>query len=117
MKTEERFVKFLSEVCGVGPKSKVLLAVSGGLDSMVMLHLFMMSGFKIVVGHINHGLRDLESDHDFLFVKIFVKTTTFRFIQKIYQKDIGKKGIYNRLPGISGTKNSLNGKKQLRLNL
>lgn len=38
-----------------------LLGVSGGLDSMVMLHMMMqlrhMIGFKIMVAHLNHGLR------------------------------------------------------------
>lgn len=97
MKTEERFVKFLSEVCGVGPESTVLLAVSGGLDSMVMLHLFMMSGFKIVVGHINHGLRALESDHDFLFVKNFCEDNNIPFYSENIPKGYWGKGNLQQL--------------------
>jgi len=44
---------------------RVLAAVSGGLDSMVMLHalaqLSEIVGFSIVVGHVNHNLRGEES--------------------------------------------------------
>ncbi len=92
MKTEERFVKFLSDVCGVSPESSVLLAVSGGLDSMAMLYLFMTNGIKIVVGHINHGLRALESDHDLLFVKNFCKAHSIPFYSENIPEDYWKKG-------------------------
>ena len=36
---------------------KILLAVSGGLDSMVMLHLFREAGFSVGVAHCNFQLR------------------------------------------------------------
>ncbi|HZX75202.1 MAG TPA: tRNA lysidine(34) synthetase TilS [Cyclobacteriaceae bacterium] len=48
---------------------KILLAVSGGIDSMVMLHLFQVSGYRIGVAHCNFQLRGKESDQDELFVK------------------------------------------------
>ena len=35
---------------------KLLAGVSGGLDSMAMLHLLHNAGFDIVVGHINLSL-------------------------------------------------------------
>ena len=43
---------------------KILLAVSGGLDSMVMLHLYREAGFKVGVAHCNFQLRGEESDAD-----------------------------------------------------
>jgi tRNA(Ile)-lysidine synthase len=43
---------------------KVLLTVSGGLDSMVMLHLFKQAGFSIGVAHCNFQLRGEESKGD-----------------------------------------------------
>ena len=53
-------------------KNRILLAISGGKDSMCMLHLFneikSLFGLKLVVCHFNHSLRD-ESDRDELFVK------------------------------------------------
>lgn len=44
--------------------SRVLLAVSGGVDSMVMAELFMRAGIGIGVAHCNFGLRGAESDGD-----------------------------------------------------
>ncbi len=50
------------------PDDRILLAVSGGLDSMVMLDLFRRTGNAIGVAHGNFGLRDTESDGDETFV-------------------------------------------------
>lgn len=50
---------------------KLLLAVSGGLDSMVMLHLFEQAGYEVVVAHCNFMLRGEESDGDTTFVKSY----------------------------------------------
>src|SRR5688500_8002227 len=43
---------------------KILLAVSGGVDSMVMLHLFRDAGFNVGVVHCNFQLRGKESAAD-----------------------------------------------------
>ncbi|MBS0000158.1 MAG: tRNA lysidine(34) synthetase TilS [Cyclobacteriaceae bacterium] len=48
---------------------RVLLALSGGIDSMVMLDLFIRGGFKVGIAHCNFQLRGAESDGDELFVK------------------------------------------------
>ena len=47
----------------------IFVAVSGGIDSMVMLHLFKSSGHNITAVHVNFGLRGEESDEDERFVK------------------------------------------------
>jgi tRNA(Ile)-lysidine synthase len=46
----------------------MLLAVSGGLDSMVMWHLFRRAGLPFAVAHCNFQLRGTESDADAAFV-------------------------------------------------
>ena len=51
------------------PNQKVLLAISGGIDSMVLLHLFEKSGFEYGIVHCNFQLRGNESDGDEEFVK------------------------------------------------
>jgi tRNA(Ile)-lysidine synthase len=48
---------------------KILLAVSGGLDSVVMLHLFKEAGFSVGVAHCNFQLRGKDSEEDEGFVR------------------------------------------------
>ncbi|MBP9849342.1 MAG: tRNA lysidine(34) synthetase TilS [Flavobacterium sp.] len=48
---------------------KLLLAVSGGVDSMVLLDLFYKLKFDICVAHCNFQLRGKESDADELLVR------------------------------------------------
>ncbi|MBN1396463.1 MAG: tRNA lysidine(34) synthetase TilS [Bacteroidetes bacterium] len=54
------------------PEQTVLLAVSGGIDSMVMLHIFSELSRHYEIGikaaHVNHQLRGSESDEDEKFV-------------------------------------------------
>lgn len=52
------------------PERRLLLAVSGGLDSMVLWHFLRANGWsELVVCHVNHGLRGAESDADEAFVQ------------------------------------------------
>lgn len=48
---------------------KVLVAVSGGIDSMVLLHMLRKAGYAVSVAHCNFNLRGQESDGDEAFVK------------------------------------------------
>jgi tRNA(Ile)-lysidine synthase len=52
-----------------GPDKRILVAVSGGLDSVVLLDLFIKSGYRVGVAHANFHLRDAESDRDEAFVR------------------------------------------------
>ncbi|QZT38370.1 tRNA lysidine(34) synthetase TilS [Halosquirtibacter xylanolyticus] len=54
-------------------KTKVLLAVSGGVDSMVMANLFMNSEYEIAIANCNFHLRGEESDDDTRMVELFAK--------------------------------------------
>lgn len=53
----------------IQPSQKFLLAVSGGIDSVVMAHLFYKSGYDFTIAHCNFQLRDAESIRDEVFVK------------------------------------------------
>ena len=66
----ESFFKFLKTHHLVSDQdSPTLLAVSGGLDSMVMMHLFYRAGLPFAVAHCNFQLRGVESDGDEHFVE------------------------------------------------
>lgn len=64
----EQFLKFIHEENLFHSSQRILLAVSGGADSMLMLHLFVNAGFPLAVAHCNFGLRGHESDGDEQFV-------------------------------------------------
>ena len=46
------------------PNKHVLVACSGGVDSMVLLHAIIGAGLKPEVMHVNYGLRGADSDAD-----------------------------------------------------
>jgi tRNA(Ile)-lysidine synthase len=49
--------------------SKLLIAVSGGIDSMVLLHLLQQLNYDIAIAHCNFSLRGEESNEDEEFIK------------------------------------------------
>lgn len=65
----ERFLNNVKKKVLFQPKDNILVAVSGGIDSMVLLHLFEKSEFNFGVVHCNFQLRGKESDKDEEFVK------------------------------------------------
>lgn len=63
------FLGFINEKRLFSPTDCVLLAVSGGLDSMVMADLFHRTGQRFAIAHVNFGLRGPESVDDATFVQ------------------------------------------------
>ncbi|MEN9928704.1 MAG: tRNA(Ile)-lysidine synthase [Bacteroidota bacterium] len=61
---------------------KVLVAVSGGIDSMVLLDLFQKLGVQTAVLHYNFQLRDRESDEDQRFISEYCKARSIAFFTK-----------------------------------
>ncbi len=73
-------------------KDKLLLAVSGGVDSVVLCHLCRQAGYEFSVAHCNFQLREVDSYRDEAFVVSYAKTLnvpvyTIRFDTKTYAAD------------------------------
>lgn len=65
----ESFKSYFFTVCGIKPEARIILAISGGLDSCVLLDLFLKSKITLALAHCNFQLRAQESDENELFVK------------------------------------------------
>ncbi len=71
---------------------KLLLAVSGGIDSMVMVHLFEKLKFDTTIAHCNFQLRGIESFDDEKFVTAYAASNgipifTTKFDTKAFADD------------------------------
>jgi tRNA(Ile)-lysidine synthase len=93
----QRFQEFIKENAFFQPKDKLLLAVSGGVDSVVLCELCKQSGYDFAIAHCNFQLRGEESERDEQFVRnlgdkyevdVFVK----KFDTKKYAEET-RKGI------------------------
>jgi len=89
-----KFKTYVQEKSLFGQNDKVLLAVSGGVDSVVMAHLFHRAGYKFAIAHCNFQLRGEESEADESFVKELAKRLDVpffvkRFDTKIYAVEFG----------------------------
>ncbi|MBT8272550.1 MAG: tRNA lysidine(34) synthetase TilS, partial [Bacteroidia bacterium] len=62
------FKKYIEKEAPFLKKSKILIALSGGLDSVVLTHLCVESGLDVALAHCNFNLRAEESDADENFV-------------------------------------------------
>ena len=65
----QKFKKSLKNYTNLSNENKVIVSVSGGVDSVTLLTLLKeVNSFQLIVVHINHNLRK-NSDSDKEFVK------------------------------------------------
>ena len=64
----QNFERYVSDYELFTHEDRILLTVSGGVDSMVMLSLFTEAGYRVGVAHCNFQLRGAESEEDELLV-------------------------------------------------
>ena len=69
------------------PNEKVLLAVSGGVDSVVLCHLFHQAKFDFGIAHCNFKLRGNDSDGDALFVKKLAEEWQVPFFEIAFETE------------------------------
>ena len=77
------------------PGAGILCAVSGGRDSMALLHLLLDCGYKVTAAHLHHGLRGPEADRDQIFVRDYCQQHGVPF--RTAQVDVGKYAGQNGL--------------------
>lgn len=66
----QKFQDYIVQNSLLSGNEKVLLTVSGGKDSVLMAHLFKLSGCDFGIAHCNFNLRGQESQRDEAFVKM-----------------------------------------------
>ena len=84
MKTvNEKIRTFIAKHNMLADGDTVILAVSGGADSMCLLHFFNVIStemrLNIICAHVNHGIRGVEADSDEEFVRNYCKANSIRF--------------------------------------
>jgi tRNA(Ile)-lysidine synthase len=91
MKNQDLFTTFQSELPALAPLSSATfkIALSGGLDSVVLLHLFSrLKGAKVSAHHVHHGLSE-NADHWVQFCTQFC--TTINIPLTVSQVNLDKK--------------------------
>lgn len=88
----QEFKKHLDTNFSFLKNSNILVAISGGVDSVVLTELLVQLAYNISLAHCNFKLRDTDSDNDELFVKklgerLNLKTITTHFETKKYAKE------------------------------
>ncbi|HRG88302.1 MAG TPA: tRNA lysidine(34) synthetase TilS [Chitinophagales bacterium] len=92
----QRFTEYNTAKRLANRKKKTLLTVSGGVDSVVMCHLFKAAGYPFAIAHCNFQLRGDESNGD----EAFVKTLGDVYGVPVYVKQFDTKG-YSESNGVS----------------
>jgi tRNA(Ile)-lysidine synthase len=66
----DKFAMILEKYCELQIGDLLLVGVSGGPDSLCLLHLLHTLGYRLIAAHVNHQLRP-QADEEALFVKQF----------------------------------------------
>jgi tRNA(Ile)-lysidine synthase len=85
----------------VEKKDTIVIAMSGGIDSTVLFHLFLALckdfDLHLAVAHCNYGLRGTESDEDEHFVRSLAEENNIQFFcKKIFFKENEQHSLQER---------------------
>ena len=99
-RTEQKVLKFIEQFKLIHNGDKILVAFSGGPDSVFALHFLSKFkkkyGIELLALHFNHGLRGKESDDDANFAKEFCDAMNVEFIvQNLNVKTFAKKNKFS----------------------
>ena len=96
---QQTIFRFVKDWLLISPNDRILVACSGGVDSVALLH-FMVSnqermGIEIAATHVDHKLRGKESEADGIFVKALCESYGIPFfggsvpVPEIIERDGG----------------------------
>ena len=60
--------------------ARLVCAVSGGADSMCLVHLVLKAGYDVTAAHFEHGIRGAESLRDAAFVEAWCREQDIPFV-------------------------------------
>ncbi|GAB3227889.1 tRNA lysidine(34) synthetase TilS [Hymenobacter seoulensis] len=81
----ERIQQYIQEHALFSPTDKLLVAVSGGLDSVVLAHVLHKLGAEFALAHCHFGLRAEEADADEEFVRKLAKQYEVPYFAEFFQ--------------------------------
>ncbi len=84
MKLLEKFKQYIQKENLFHPKDRLLLAVSGGVDSVVLCDLCKQAGYDFVIAHCNFQLRGADSIRDEQFVAGLASKYDVPFLLKTF---------------------------------
>jgi tRNA(Ile)-lysidine synthase len=83
----ESIQKYITQNHLFDKEDKLLVAVSGGVDSMVLCHVLLKLKYKIAIAHCNFQLRGEESDGDETLVENYAKDLGIIFHKKRFDTE------------------------------
>lgn len=81
----QKFQQFIKKENLFAVSDKILLAVSGGIDSVVLCELFSQAGLSFAIAHCNFQLRGEESGKDAEFVKSLSEKYGVEFYETVFE--------------------------------
>ena len=79
---------FIKEENLIEKDETIVVGVSGGIDSMVLLNVLHNLGYKLVIAHVNHNVR-VESKDELIFVKEYASKLNIPFESTVLDKISG----------------------------
>ncbi len=87
MHLEQNFIQFISKQHLFSKADKLLVAVSGGVDSIVLCHLLHSLDYDFAIAHCNFSLRGGESDADADFVKELTVKCNCKLYESVFETE------------------------------
>lgn len=84
---EKKVFQFIEKYGLFSLNQNLIVAVSGGKDSMALVYLLNKSDFKIIVAHCNFTLRGNESDEDAKFIKNYCAKNNILYNEIVFETE------------------------------